>query len=111
MRKFYLLNIQDKLGQSALHWAAKRGNYDVAELLIFLGADVQLKDNIKRDAEDVGINENNMNIVEIIRMKKNKMNIPFDMWKIREYDRQARFSKAITGNFLNSISDEAYELL
>lgn len=70
-----------------MHWAAKRGQNDAAELLIFLGADVYVKDNIRRDPEDIATNENFRGIVEMIRMKKNKLSILFDMWKIREYDR------------------------
>jgi hypothetical protein len=69
--------------------------------LIFLGADVFAKDNIKRDAEDIAINENNSSIFEIIRLRKDRQDIPFDMWKIREYDRVARYNKAVTGNFLS----------
>lgn len=47
------LNIQDERGMTALHVAASEGNFSSYEKLIFYGADVTIKDNDGRTAEEI----------------------------------------------------------
>ncbi|MDF2964789.1 MAG: hypothetical protein K0Q51_177 [Rickettsiaceae bacterium] len=44
------IKAKDKCNTTALHWAAKRGNYKAAKLLVELGIDVNVKDKLDNTA-------------------------------------------------------------
>ena len=48
-----LLEMTDMMMQTPLHWAIKRSDFKMVELLMAFGANVHAQDNIKRDCEDI----------------------------------------------------------
>lgn len=42
--KGYLVDCQDTMGQTGLHWASKRGDYHMVEILLYFGANVNIVD-------------------------------------------------------------------
>ena len=93
------------MGHNALHWTAIRGDYDMAELLVFMGADVYAMDDLNRDAEDIAISYQHDSIAKLIGDKKEKKDIQFNMWKIRQYDRDCRQQMFIKGNYYKYINN------
>ena len=67
----------------------------MVELLIFLGSDIYAKNCRRKDPEEIASEENNEQIMNIIKMKKNKITIKYNMWKFREYDRVSKLRQKI----------------
>ena len=62
----------------------------MVELLLFLGADVYPQDCLGRDAE-AHTNSEYDKIGRMIKKKKDKMDVGYDMTRIREYERNLNF--------------------
>ena len=60
----YLFNGQ--IGQTPLHWAAKRGYLDIANLLIEKGADIYAEDIVKRTPKQLAFANRNQEIYSVI---------------------------------------------
>ena len=76
----------------------------MVELILFLGQDIYIKNAKKKDPEDLAYQANSENILKVLKMKKNKISIKYDMWKIREYDRISRMRgeiESLRGEYLN----------
>lgn len=60
------VNKQDNDGFTALHWAATKGNWHVANFLIHAGADRSIKDNENQTAEDIATKKRNGLIANLL---------------------------------------------
>lgn len=61
-----LLNARDSSGSSPLHEAVKHGNLDAAKCIMYLGADVNLVDNVGQTILHVAALTGNVEAVEYI---------------------------------------------
>lgn len=50
-----IINARDQGNNTALHEAVFNQNFDMVELLLFLGIDIFLKNNDKKDVEDIAL--------------------------------------------------------
>ncbi|EGR33296.1 hypothetical protein IMG5_056750 [Ichthyophthirius multifiliis] len=66
----YLVYSYDYVYLTALHWAAKRGNSQISEVLIKYGADVNSRDIIGRTPLLLAINKGHDEIVQILLENK-----------------------------------------
>eukprot|EP00347_Sterkiella_histriomuscorum_P010609 403375614 len=97
----FLNKMRDQWGNTPLHIAVLQQNYDMVELLIFFGVDVFAKNQRKQDAEDLAQDIKNQDILNLIKMKKAKITIRYNMWKIREYDRICKLRSNISSRRLS----------
>ena len=65
------INYQNRYGNTALHIAAKKGNFEVVKALVEKGANTTIKNNDGKTALDLAIESNNRN-EEIINYLRNK---------------------------------------
>ncbi|KAM3144482.1 hypothetical protein pb186bvf_003351 [Paramecium bursaria] len=70
-----LVNIQDISGQTPLHWAAKKNNYDLCVELISRGANVFIRDIIGRSARDVANKFDRFKIAKLIQQEEMRCNL------------------------------------
>ena len=49
----HIINSKDITGQTALHWAVKRRDFQTVKLLLYFGADPSIEDHLKRKPIDV----------------------------------------------------------
>ena len=62
-----VINDQDKLLRTPLHWAVKRSYEKVVEILVDYGADVTIKDYLGRTSRDLALEKENTTIVKVSR--------------------------------------------
>lgn len=60
------INKQDNDGFTALHWAATKGNWHVANYLVNAGIDRSVKDNENQTAEDIATKKRNGLIASLL---------------------------------------------
>lgn len=58
-----------KAGRTALMWAAQKGRYGVAELLIEEGADVKMRESEGKRADEIAFSEGYRNLGDMLRRK------------------------------------------
>jgi ankyrin repeat protein len=64
-----VVNSQDKLMRTPLHWACKRGYDQVVEILVDFGADVTIKDHIGRSCKDIAQEKQNIKVFKVSLIK------------------------------------------
>lgn len=77
----------------------------MVELLIFFGIDVYLRNKMRQDAEELAQELCLPHIAEMIRMRKAKLTIKFNMWKFREYDRMFQVRRKFKGKLAQNIPE------